>query len=773
MKVVLPFWQGDAWLLVKNLKWMIELDGKSQFDAILACDTATDRNEPMRLAKEFFRSVGLITYDRVKNNDWPFQQNNAFMNVAWAMYKQKDPWFWCETDCTPLKLKWLDTLWEEYRKGGKPFGGHWNPKTDIFNGVAVYPAKVTNFSPKMMKAALVLGKRDGKAAQPPWDAYGSLEAKKHLHIMNPVMQHIWDVDGICPTFPTQEDVDRLVRPEVVLFHRCKDGTLVDRMRERHKGWHSAIPVAPIVSFDDVHVRTEAPAISAPVVSTAPAPKSDPKVAIYIVTYYKDAEFLKYCLESIHRYALGFHSVVLAVPMADSAVISPIYQDFLARGMPIYRTYFKEEFREQGKGHLYQNLLKCHGDKRTTFDDKPVDFVLHVDSDCIFTAPFTPQDYMRDGKPILLYEDYERLKPVGTEGTGYLWKAPTENALGFAVQHEFMRRLPLMYPVALYGRMREHVERFKKTAFWGYVLKQKHTFPYGFAEFNTLGAYAWQYMHEQFCWVNAATDPLPANKLEQMWGRGGLDFKHEKYGVQRDFINSVLNKKPTENPNIILTDCGICVLKDDTHLSRWIEEHRRLDVAHEYLEQFRPLIPVGGTVIDAGTSLGDHTLTYAKMVGPTGRVLGFEANRDSAECCKLNMALYPWVSITNIGLHSESGRGTVKQNINAGASTVSSSGGSDLELAPLDSLFPDKGPQARCDFIKVDIEGSEPSFLDGAVRVLTKFRPPILMEVNDGQLAARGFTRKDIFSRLEALDYKWSVVDGKEHDLQFDILATPK
>lgn len=209
--------------------------------------------------------------------------------------------------------------------------------------------------------------------------------------------------------------------------------------------------------------------------------------------------------------------------------------------------------------------------------------------------------------------------------------------------------------------------------------------------------------------------------------------------------------------------------DDTHLSRWVERDGRLDNAHRYLERFRHLIPEGGTVIDCGTSIGDHTVNYASWVGPNGRVLGFEANPDVAECCALNLAIYPCATIYNVGLSDDYGVAGINVSPNVGASNLIPEG-NQVRLEPLDAYLPNL---TRCDFIKVDVEGFEVRVLVGARKLLEKYNPPILMEINQGCLKNQGFTQSDVFDRLNAWGYKWKVVDGKAGSSLYDILATSK
>ncbi len=207
---------------------------------------------------------------------------------------------------------------------------------------------------------------------------------------------------------------------------------------------------------------------------------------------------------------------------------------------------------------------------------------------------------------------------------------------------------------------------------------------------------------------------------------------------------------------------------DTHLSRWVEQDRRLDHARGYLERFRDHIPVGGTVIDCGTSIGDHTITYAEMVGPTGRVFGFEANPDVAECCQLNMGGFEWVEILPVGLSDTFSSAGIEVNENVGASRLVP--GDSIQLSKLDDYLPLIN---RCDFIKVDIEGYEVKMLRGAEKLIRKYRPVILMEVNDGALRLQGTNPDVVWRTLMQYGYTVRVAEGEINTPMYDILAKPK
>lgn len=261
MKIVLPFYSGDLWLCLKNLQWIQELDGHLPFAAVLACDTETDYSAPMALANQIFAKVDVIQYPKAYRHGrvmdrWPWQQNNAFANTARSMARQKDCWLWLETDSVPMQPKWAQTLEADYLQGGKPFGGHWNGDNGVFNGVAIYPDNVSMHCSSAIMASMLT---DKEGNQNPWDVHCSKQVYPKLYIMNHLMQHMWNDGNAAPNFVSMDDVKRIIRPGVILFHRCKNGSLIEVLRK------SRVVTQP-------QVYAQQPALSAPLVNEILPPK---------------------------------------------------------------------------------------------------------------------------------------------------------------------------------------------------------------------------------------------------------------------------------------------------------------------------------------------------------------------------------------------------------------------------------------------------------------------------------------------------------------------
>jgi FkbM family methyltransferase len=206
--------------------------------------------------------------------------------------------------------------------------------------------------------------------------------------------------------------------------------------------------------------------------------------------------------------------------------------------------------------------------------------------------------------------------------------------------------------------------------------------------------------------------------------------------------------------MIITKQGIAVIENDSHLSRWIEEHETLEVAEGFISLFREFIPRRGLVCDIGACLGDHTATYSRFVGRIGSVHAFEPNPVALECLLHNMHRYGNVTVHPVALGAKEGKAGIQGNLNLGMAKITE--GNDISVDTLDNQS--KG-WARLDFIKMDAEGYEPEILDGAKETLSRFSPVMLIEVNRPVLAQRGMTPADIYDRLSAMGYSYRPCEG--------------
>jgi hypothetical protein len=80
----------------------------------------------------------------------------------------------------------------------------------------------------------------------------------------------------------------------------------------------------------------------------------------------------------------------------------------------------------------------------------------------------------------------------------------------------------------------------------------------------------------------------------------------------------------------------------------------------------------------------------------------------------------------------------------------------VQVRRLDDILNELGI-ISVDFIKMDIEGSELAALKGAVDLLQRCRPPILIELNESALRACGATSHEVKTLLRSFDYKGWII----------------
>ncbi len=230
-----------------------------------------------------------------------------------------------------------------------------------------------------------------------------------------------------------------------------------------------------------------------------------KTEIFIVSHQKDFVWLDWCLKSISKFCSGFSGTTVLVPRRDASALR-------AMGHEIKIRTFDEA---PGLGMLHHMTSECCADVYCY----EADFILHTDSDCIFTAPVTPAEYFRSGKPILLVEEYARL------GDRVPWQPVMSEVMGELCRYETMRRHPAVHYRELYGDCRNAIEKAHDCAghFEEYILSLKPDFPQGFSEFNALGHIAmtpkW---HDRYAIIDLAHEARPRDLIRQYWSHGAID-----------------------------------------------------------------------------------------------------------------------------------------------------------------------------------------------------------------------------------------------------------
>jgi hypothetical protein len=238
--------------------------------------------------------------------------------------------------------------------------------------------------------------------------------------------------------------------------------------------------------------------------------------ILISTYNKDFVWLEYCLRSLSRFCKGFLPPAISVSGEDFAEAEKI----VARNFPEAEVWIKDG----PHGNLRAQISMMEGDLICP----QADYVYLVGSDCLVYDDMRPEVYFsNEHRPIMLYNTYKDLE-IHHPAT-LPWRGGTAHALGYAPPHEFMRRLPLLYPKKLFKAVRDHISEYHNMTFDDYVYSRAEEGT--FSESNIMGAYAWKFMPELYTWVCVdgteerylKSSPRFPNPMIQFWSHGGLDL----------------------------------------------------------------------------------------------------------------------------------------------------------------------------------------------------------------------------------------------------------
>lgn len=145
---------------------------------------------------------------------------------------------------------------------------------------------------------------------------------------------------------------------------------------------------------------------------------------------------------------------------------------------------------------------------------------------------------------------------------------------------------------------------------------------------------------------------------------------------------------------------------------------------------------GDVVLDLGAYAGMASILFSKQVGKNGVVVSYEPDPYNHEAASMNIAMHNRLSgLDNIRLHQKAvwkdNQGlefSCDGNMGSSASQIVGKRGAvrQVETTTLQEILNENSLE-RIDFLKIDIEGAEIEVLRESLPLLSKLRPPIVME----------------------------------------------
>lgn len=185
---------------------------------------------------------------------------------------------------------------------------------------------------------------------------------------------------------------------------------------------------------------------------------------------------------------------------------------------------------------------------------------------------------------------------------------------------------------------------------------------------------------------------------------------------------------------------------------------------------------GYVCCDIGAEYGLYTLTFASRVGPRGTVLAFEPLPGPGRFLARTVR---WLRASNVAVHQHAlgdeprqgtmslpkrrglpvhGRAFLADDADGLGPNAEFAGDQRLQVtvSTLDRVVAQSGLD-RVDFIKIDVEGYEPAVLRGAEETIRRFRPVLLIEIEDRHLDKFGADSSTVVDIMMAHGYSMSTL----------------
>jgi FkbM family methyltransferase len=176
-----------------------------------------------------------------------------------------------------------------------------------------------------------------------------------------------------------------------------------------------------------------------------------------------------------------------------------------------------------------------------------------------------------------------------------------------------------------------------------------------------------------------------------------------------------------------------------------------------------LLAPGMVMVDAGAHVGLHTLAAARLVGPSGRVLAFEATPSTFDLLGRGLALNELserVTAYSIALGADVGEVDLHLSPICGHSSIYPlPGDHPIVRVPLQRLDDVLSVGSRVDVVKLDVEGAELDVLRGMARLIDE-NPGLIMLVEFGpsHLQRVGVSPSDWLEAFVALGFAGFAVE---------------
>ena len=241
------------------------------------------------------------------------------------------------------------------------------------------------------------------------------------------------------------------------------------------------------------------------------------------------------------------------------------------------------------------------------------------------------------------------------------------------------------------------------------------------------------------------------------------------GVVASYLNSLEFTRrgligPTRIGEVETTETDgftIYTARDDAAVGRHVQAR---NYEREVTAVFRRVLRPGMRIVDIGANIGYFSMLAATLVGAAGTVLAIEPNPRNVRLLEASRRANRFAQMRVLQLAAGRESGLLVLNTSHSNGTTSDLPDAvesllDAETVPcmrLDALL---DPDARLDFIKVDVEGAEYNALLGGEAAIRRCRPAIVSEFSPSLLPGiSGISGAGYLDWLIGLGYDLAVIE---------------
>lgn len=165
-----------------------------------------------------------------------------------------------------------------------------------------------------------------------------------------------------------------------------------------------------------------------------------------------------------------------------------------------------------------------------------------------------------------------------------------------------------------------------------------------------------------------------------------------------------------------------------------------------------------TMVDVGANYGVFSMVAARLVGPSGKVIGFEPAQSTFSVFQKNLTVNGIANVTplRMALAEKPGQLRLYHDADPTRNSLAPTGSSEfeeVEVSTLDHVLAEK-KVVSVQFLKIDVEGADELVLRGARATLERDKPPVFFEHNSAAASRMGLAGDGSFRVLEGLGYRF-------------------